>query len=62
MMFERATVDALAVTEDGRTSLHLAALACRLDNVKFLIDKMRGSAAGNLTFVDEHGLCLRCRL
>jgi ankyrin repeat protein/tetratricopeptide (TPR) repeat protein len=53
MMFERATVDALAVTEDGHTSLHLAALACRLDNVKFLIDKMRGSAAGNLTFVDE---------
>ena len=52
-MFERATVDALAVTEDGHTSLHLAALACRLDNVKFLIDKMRGSAAGNLTFVDE---------
>ena len=53
LMSERSTVDALAFTEDGHTSLHLAALAGRLDSVRFLLDKLRGSAAGNLTFVDE---------
>jgi len=53
MMCDKANVDALASTEDGHNSLHLAALACRLENVKFLVERMRGSAAGNLTFIDE---------
>ena len=54
MVCQMATVDALANTEDGHNSLHLAALACRVENIRFLVDRMRGSAAGNLTFVDEN--------
>ena len=49
---EKTVLDALAATDHGHNALHLAAWSSRLQNVGFLLEILRGSAAGNVTFVD----------